>query len=86
VIVEWDPAKAATNRRKHGVDFHEAVTTLEDPLSTTCPDPEHSVDERRFLTLGMSAKGRLGRGPCGPTRSGPHHQREASYPARGQVL
>jgi uncharacterized DUF497 family protein len=58
VIVEWDPAKAAANRRKHGVDFHEAVTTLEDPLSTTYPDPEHSADERRFITIGLSSKGR----------------------------
>ena len=58
MVVEWDPAKAASNRRKH-VDFHEAVTTLEDPLSTTYPDPEHSVDERRFLTIGMSGKGRV---------------------------
>ena len=56
MIVEWDEAKATKNRRKHGVDFHEAVTTLEDPLSTTYPDPDHSVDERRFVTIGLSAK------------------------------
>ena len=59
MIVEWDPAKAAANRRKHGVSFHEAVTTLEDPLSTTYPDPEHSADERRFITIGSSSKGRI---------------------------
>jgi uncharacterized protein len=59
VIVEWDPAKAAANRRKHGVDFREAVTTLEDPLSMTYPDPEHSVEERRFITIGSSSKGRI---------------------------
>jgi uncharacterized protein len=33
--LEWDPDKAAKNLRKHGVDFHEAGTVLEDPLSTT---------------------------------------------------
>jgi uncharacterized DUF497 family protein len=38
VIVEWDPRKAATNLRKHGIDFHEAATVLDDPLSTTFPD------------------------------------------------
>jgi hypothetical protein len=51
--------KAASNRRKHGVDFGEAVTTLEDPQSTTYPDPDHSIDERRFVTIGVSAKGRI---------------------------
>ena len=42
MIVEWDQAKAASNLRKHGVSFREAVTALEDPLSTTFPDPDHS--------------------------------------------
>jgi uncharacterized DUF497 family protein len=59
VIIEWDPAKAASNRRKHGVDFGEAVTALEDPLSTTYPDPDHSFDEHRFITIGVSATGRV---------------------------
>jgi len=59
VIVEWDSAKAASNRRKHGVDFREALTALEDPLSTTYPDPEHSLEERRFVTIGVSGKGRV---------------------------
>ena len=59
MIIEWDPAKAASNRRKHGVDFGEAVTVLEDPLSTTYPDPDHSFDEHRFVTIGVSAMGRI---------------------------
>jgi hypothetical protein len=59
VIVEWDPAKAASNLRKHGVDFREAVTALEDPLSTTFQDPEHSLEERRFVTIGVSGNGRV---------------------------
>ena len=57
--VEWDPRKAASNRRKHGVDFHEAATVLEDPLSTTYPDPDHSLEERRFVTIGLSAARRV---------------------------
>jgi hypothetical protein len=56
-MVEWDPAKAVSNRRKHGVDFREALTALEDPLSTAYPDPEHSLEERRFVTIG------IGQGP-----------------------
>jgi uncharacterized DUF497 family protein len=50
----WDPNKAAKNRKKHGVDFREAATVFDDTLSTTFPDPDHSVGEARFLTIGMS--------------------------------
>lgn len=56
---EWDPDKAAANVRKHGVEFAEAMTALGDPLEMTIPDPEHSESEFRFLSLGMSAGGRL---------------------------
>ena len=59
MIIEWDPAKAASNLRKHRVDFREAVTALEDPLSTTYPDPDHSLEARRFVTIGVSASGRV---------------------------
>ena len=55
----WDPAKAVANEQKHGVSFREAATVLRDPLSTTFPDPEHSHGEQRYLTIGMSAEGRL---------------------------
>ena len=59
MIIEWDPAKAARNERKHGVSFHQAATVLEDPLSTTFPDPDHSVEERRYITIGQSTTGRI---------------------------
>jgi uncharacterized protein len=59
VLVEWDPVKARANLGKHGVSFHEAGTVLDEPLSTTFPDPDHSVDEARFLTIGVSASGRI---------------------------
>jgi len=42
VIFKWDPAKAAVNVKKHGVDFREAASVLEDMLSTTFPDVGHS--------------------------------------------
>jgi uncharacterized DUF497 family protein len=48
VTVAWDLPKAASNLRKHRVDFREAVTALEDPLSNTYPDPDHSLEERRL--------------------------------------
>jgi uncharacterized DUF497 family protein len=59
VIFTWDPRKASVNLRKHGVDFREAATVLDDPLSTTFPDDEHSHSEHRFVTIGRSAAGRV---------------------------
>jgi uncharacterized DUF497 family protein len=56
---EWDITKAETNLRKHRVDFSEASTILRDKLSTTIHDPDHSVDEDRFITIGASIAGRL---------------------------
>ena len=56
---EWDERKAAANLRKHGVSFSEAVSVFYDPLSATGDDPEHSIVERRFVTFGISASGRL---------------------------
>jgi uncharacterized protein len=57
--VEWDPEKAESNLRKHGVSFEEAATVLADPLSLTLDDPDHSDEEQRFLLLGGSATGRF---------------------------
>jgi hypothetical protein len=59
VIFEWDPNKAAQNLRKHGVSFHEATTVFGDPLSLTYQDPDHSLQEQRFITIGMSEAGWL---------------------------
>ena len=56
---EWDPKKAAQNLRKHGVSFHEAATVFGDLLSTTVADPDHSVNEERYITVGMSDRRRL---------------------------
>ena len=56
---EWDPEKAAANLIKHGVSFEEASTVFGDRLATTVIDPDHSVDEERLLTTGLSNKGRL---------------------------
>jgi uncharacterized DUF497 family protein len=54
-----DPAKAASNLKKHKVSFAEAITVFEDPLASTLPDDQHSLDEDRFITVGMSAKHRI---------------------------
>ena len=57
--LEWDGSKAAANVQKHRVSFDEAVTIFYDPLAATFPDPDHSDDESRFVTVGYSARGRL---------------------------
>lgn len=55
----WDPAKEVQNRLSHGVSFQEASTVFGDPLAGTIPDPDHSVGESRFVTVGHSTAGRL---------------------------
>ena len=56
---EWDSAKAAANLRKHSVSFEEAVSALRDDLAATARDLAHSAVEFRFITFGISARGRL---------------------------
>ena len=56
---EWDPKKAAANLKKHGVLFQEAATVFGDPLAITFQDPDHSDDEERQLTFGLSLQRRL---------------------------
>ncbi len=56
---EWDPKKAEINWRKHGVTFEEASSALRDSFSATTHDPDHSEYEERFVTFGVSSKGRL---------------------------
>lgn len=56
---EWNALKAVANLRKHGVSFDEASSVFFDPLSATGDDPDHSLDERHFLTFGVSSSGRL---------------------------
>ena len=56
---EWDPKKATTNLKKHGVTFQEAATVFGDPLAITFQDPDHSGDEEREMTFGLSLQKRL---------------------------
>jgi uncharacterized DUF497 family protein len=56
---EWDVRKARQNLRKHGIGFDEATTVFADALSITIPDPDHSEDEERWVTMGLSNRHRL---------------------------
>ena len=55
---DWDKLKAEQNYQKHGVTFDEASTVFGDLFALTEPDPEHSLDEDRERTIGMSHKSR----------------------------
>jgi hypothetical protein len=59
VRFEWDEAKAAANRAKHGIAFNEAATALGDSLGWTYPDDEHSELEQRWITIAKSEAGRI---------------------------
>jgi uncharacterized DUF497 family protein len=56
VKVEWDPQKAASNMRKHGVSFHEAVTCFADPSGLLLEDEVHPD---RLALIGLSEKSRV---------------------------
>ena len=56
---EWDPRKARTNQTKHRVTFQEASTIFGDPLAIMFDDPDHSGNESRYITFGLSLYKRL---------------------------
>jgi len=55
----WDPAKALENERKHGIAFAEARTVFSDEGALLIDDPDHSIDEERFVIIGFSSYARL---------------------------
>lgn len=50
----WDDNKNKTNIKKHGVSFEEAATVFSDEMAIIFDDPDHSIDEERFLIIGTS--------------------------------
>lgn len=56
---EWDEGKALENYRKHKVKFEEGVGVFSDPFSITINDPEHSINEHRYIDIGASEKGHI---------------------------
>ncbi|MDD3925404.1 MAG: BrnT family toxin [bacterium] len=55
----WDPKKAGSNSRKHGVSFETASTVFHDPRALSIFDDKHSIEEDRWITLGMDSSGVL---------------------------
>ncbi len=58
MLFEWDRRKAKSNLKKHDISFQEAATVFGDALAITFDDPDHSVNEHRFLTFGLSRTGK----------------------------
>jgi uncharacterized DUF497 family protein len=55
----WDPRKADSNLRKHGITFDEAITVFNDPLALIFDDVVHSEEEPREIIIGFSTLRRL---------------------------
>jgi len=53
-VFTWDNEKHKINLKKHGVSFEEATTVFEDDNALVRPDPDHSLNEERFIILGLS--------------------------------
>ena len=56
--LEYDPEKAASNLRKHGISFADAEGVLADPLALTIEDID-AVGERRYVTIGVGSAGEV---------------------------
>lgn len=56
LIFEWDEKKNITNIKKHGISFQEAMTVFYDDDAIVFDDPDHSIEECRFLIIGMSGR------------------------------
>ncbi len=57
---EWDPAKAESNIKKHGVTFEEAKSVFYDDYALQFFDESHSqLQEDRFLMLGTSSESNI---------------------------
>jgi uncharacterized DUF497 family protein len=59
MLFDWDENKAKINLDKHQVSFDEATSVFDDPLFLTFADIDHSINEKRFIIMGESARGRL---------------------------
>jgi hypothetical protein len=59
VIFEWDALEAAANLKKHGTSFDDAASVFLDPLAVTFPDPDHSAEELREITVGHTMRKQL---------------------------
>jgi uncharacterized DUF497 family protein len=82
---EWDPRKAGSNLKKHGVSFAEALTVFSDPAARIFDDLDHSVDERREIIIGYSRRPRLLIVGFAERWPGSYHHRTAGVAGRDKT-
>ena len=58
-LFAWDDEKAGLNLKDHRVSFEEAITVFADPLYGAYDDPDHSVEEDRYIAIGQSLRRRI---------------------------
>lgn len=56
---EWDENKNTINKKKHSISFEEAKTVFYDEMALVIDDPDHSIQEDRFIILGQSSQAKL---------------------------
>jgi len=54
ITFEWDTKKNEINKKKHQISFDEAKSVFYDENGIVIKDPEHSMDEDRFVIIGLS--------------------------------
>lgn len=59
IAFEWDKNKNILNQKQHGITFEEAKTVFYDDNARLIHDPDHSLNEDRFILLGLSTKFRI---------------------------
>jgi uncharacterized DUF497 family protein len=59
ILTDFEEFAVYDNRDKHDVSFDEAATVFRDPKALSIFDPDHSDTEDRWITMGISEKGRL---------------------------
>lgn len=59
ISFEWHEAKDRANQKKHGISFEEAKSVFFDEYAVQFYDEGHSVEEDRFIMLGMSSESRI---------------------------
>ena len=82
----WDEKKAASNLVKHGISFEEAESVFGDPFSDTFPDPDHSLEEHRFIITGSADSGKILVVAHTDDGVSTYHQRPRSNTWRKKVL
>lgn len=59
LVFEWDEKKDISNQQKHGVSFGEVIDCFYDDKALLFDDPEHSINEERYVLIGIGSAKRV---------------------------